>query len=86
MTQKKSTEWMQQQGFNSYNDVMQYYENFLWKLMKSLGKSMIAWQEIFDGYNLNLPTDIIIEVSDFSMNFRQGTYRVSLTPYKGLER
>jgi hypothetical protein len=47
---------------NSYDEVMQVYENFLWKLMKTLGKSMIAWQEIFDGYFLTLPDGIVIEV------------------------
>lgn len=42
---------------------MEYYENRLWKIVQKQNKSMIAWQEVFQSYNLSsLPSNLIIEV------------------------
>lgn len=59
---KNITHWMQQNGIATYNQLMQYYEQKLWKIVGDNKKSPIAWEEIFNAYGLSLPSEIIIEV------------------------
>lgn len=55
--------WMKSKGFTNLDQVMQYYENEIWSLMKKMNKTIIAWEEIFNAYNLHdYPSDIVIEV------------------------
>jgi hexosaminidase len=56
--------WMAEKGWaGDYNRVMQYYEERLWGMVQAANKSMIAWEEVFNGYDLtNLPASLVIEV------------------------
>jgi len=56
------TNWMQRNGIQTFDQLMALYLNKLFAAMKSNKKGIIAWQEVFSSYGLNVPSDVIIEV------------------------
>ena len=48
--------WMLEHDYTDYNELIQYYETLLWSYMKSYGKTMIAWEEIFNEYQVREKT------------------------------